>query len=72
VLGGLVFGGLALDRNSIVSDPAHCDARGCDTDGRDAARAGKTFTTVATISVISGIVLLAAGISLWVLAPAHK
>jgi hypothetical protein len=72
VLGGLVFGGLALDRNAIVSDPAHCDARGCDDAGVNAARAGRTYTTVASIGIVSGILLLATGIALWALAPAHK
>jgi hypothetical protein len=69
--GGFVFGGLAIDRNAVVADPAHCDPRGCDDIGLAAARNGKTFTTVSTISIVSGLTLLATGITLWALAPSR-
>jgi hypothetical protein len=64
-----VFAGLTLGRNGVVSNPDNCDARGCNDVGLDAARDGRAYATVSTISLTTGVVLLATGIALWVLAP---
>jgi hypothetical protein len=63
---GSVFGVLTLGKKSDVE--AHCKPN-CDGTGTDAQSAGKTFSTVSTVSFIAGGVLLAGGITLIVISP---
>ncbi len=63
---GLVTGGLAMGRASVVDD--HCDdANVCDEAGRDALSAGKTFGTVSTVAFVTAGVAATAAVVLWVL-----
>lgn len=64
-----VFGALAIGQNGVVSN--HCDATGCDERGLDASRTGHAFALGSTVTAISGLVLVAGGVVLWLLAPRH-
>jgi hypothetical protein len=58
---GAVTGLLAIDRNAAMK--GHCDAaRTCDQEGLDAARAGRTFDLVSTVSFLAAGALIASGI----------
>lgn len=60
---GSVAGLFAIDRESTRHD--HCDsANACDPEGVDAARSGKRFATVSTITLAAGAVLAVGGIYL--------
>lgn len=69
VLGaGLVIGGVAKLKN----DQAHrdeCDARGCSSEGLRRIGRADDLATVSTITTITGAVVVAAGVALWVFAP---
>jgi hypothetical protein len=56
----LVAGSLALGKKSTVA--SHCDGNLCDPEGLDAASAGRTLTTVGTVSFAVGVAALGAGI----------
>jgi hypothetical protein len=62
-----VLGALAVGQDGVVGN--HCDARGCDDRGLEASRTGRAFATASTVTAISGLVLLAGGLVLWILAP---
>ncbi len=62
-----VLGALAIGQNGAVSN--HCDATGCDERGLDASRTGRAFALGSSVSAISGLVLVAGGVVLWLLAP---
>lgn len=64
---GGVTGYLAIRKNDTVE--SHCEPRGCDAMGVEAADAGKTFATVSTVTVIGGAALLVGGALLVWLAP---
>lgn len=66
IVGGIT-GWLAIQKNDTVE--AHCEPRGCDQTGVDAAAAGKTFATTSTVTVIGGAALLVGGALLVWLAP---
>lgn len=60
---GSIAGFFALDRESTRHD--HCNAdNACDPVGLDAARSGKTFATVSTVTLAAGAVLAAGGVYL--------
>lgn len=62
---GLVTGGFALERSSVVDD--HCKADVCDDQGKDALATGKTFGTVSTVAFVTAGVAAAATVVFWVL-----
>ncbi len=64
-----IFGALAIGQNGVVAN--HCDASGCDDRGLDASRTGHAFALGSTVTAISGLVLVAGGVVLWLLAPRH-
>ncbi len=64
-----VLGALAIGQNSVVSN--HCDAAGCDDRGLEASRTGHTLALGSTVTALSGLVLVAGGVVLWLLAPRH-
>ena len=70
---GLVFGFIAgavtLSKKSTADDS--CPAAGCNPTGVTAESSGKTWSAVSTVGVIAGAAVLATGITLIVLAPAH-
>ncbi len=60
---GSITGAFAIDRESLRSD--NCDAQNvCNKTGYDAARSGKTFATVSTVTIAAGAVAVAAGLYL--------
>lgn len=60
---GSITGALAIDKESTRSD--NCDAQNvCNRTGYDAARSGKTFATVSTVTVAAGAVLVVGGLYL--------
>jgi hypothetical protein len=64
-----IFGALAIGQNGVVG--SHCDATGCDDRGLEASRTGHAFALGSTVTAISGLVLVAGGVVLWLLAPRH-
>jgi hypothetical protein len=64
-----IFGALAMGQNRVVGN--HCDATGCDDRGLDASRTGHAFALGSTVTAVSGLVLVAGGVVLWLLAPRH-
>lgn len=63
---GAVFGALAMAKKSDVD--AHCPQDACDPSGRTALNEGRTFATAATVTVITGAVLVAASAILFFVA----
>jgi hypothetical protein len=50
---GLITGMAVINRKATVSD--HCDASGCDQQGLDAARTGKTLEVISTVTTLVGV-----------------
>jgi len=61
---GLLAGAGVLREKQRMS--GHCDARGCDPDGIEAASRGKLFSTVATVATAAGLVSLAGSVYVFV------
>lgn len=60
---GSITGAFAIDRESLRSD--NCNSQNvCNQVGYDAARSGKTFATVSTVTVAAGAVAVVAGLYL--------
>lgn len=73
IVGG-VFGGLAIgDKNSALSN-GNClpDLSRCNATGKASVDDAMTLATVSTVAFIAGGVLAAAGITIFILAPASK
>ncbi len=66
VVTGAVTGFIALDRKNTIEES--CEKNGesyaCPPEGLDAASSGKTLATVSTITTISGLALVATGVTL--------
>ncbi len=62
IAAGGVLGLLAIERKGRVE--AACDSTGCTDAGVDAARDGRTFATLSTVTMIGGAVVAAAGLAL--------
>lgn len=70
---GSVFGVIASSKLSESNDANHCDAQNtCDSTGLALRSQAKDAATISTIMFIAGGVALAAGITLFVLAPKSK
>lgn len=69
LLVGTVTGIMALGKASTVKDKCGPDLHHCDQEGKDAADAGSTLSTVSNIGVIGGGVLVVGGGLLYFLAP---
>ncbi|CAN5665767.1 hypothetical protein BH09MYX1_BH09MYX1_16910 [soil metagenome] len=73
VVVGSVFGVIASSKLSQSNDKNHCDDQNtCDATGLDLRAQAKDAALVSTIMFIAGGVALAAGITLFVLAPKSK
>ncbi|WP_437548108.1 hypothetical protein WME97_48730 [Sorangium sp. So ce367] len=67
---GVVTGLMALERASIVKDPAHCDGETwCDAEGVAAASSGETLSAVSTVTFIAGIACIGASVALFLTEP---
>lgn len=66
LLAGGAFGLVAIDKNGTVEE--RCTPT-CDQEGGDAAKSGRTFATLSTISFIGAGVLAATGVVLLLVAP---
>ncbi|HTQ02319.1 MAG TPA: hypothetical protein VMI54_00630 [Polyangiaceae bacterium] len=66
VAAGAVFGVLAKQKDSDSKANGHCDASGCDAKGLDLNKDARTFGNLSTAFFIGGGVLLAAGVTLFV------
>lgn len=62
LVASVLAGAGVLAKKGVVAD--HCDGKTCDQEGIDAARAGKTYGTIGTISFAVGAVALGGGIVL--------
>ncbi|MFO0660816.1 MAG: hypothetical protein U0165_13430 [Polyangiaceae bacterium] len=63
IAAGSVTGVMVIDRKKSLRD--HCDAQNrCDTEGVQLAQEGRTLSAVSTITMITGAVALATGITL--------
>jgi hypothetical protein len=69
---GLVFGGLALSNKNASNAGGHCDATGCDAEGKDLRQDALRDATFATILVVGGGALLAGGLVVVATAPSNK
>jgi hypothetical protein len=67
VVVGLVAGGGAIRQKNNVD--AHCDDRGCDSEGLNAATIGSTLATVSTITTVLGVTTLGVSTYLFLTAP---
>lgn len=68
ILTGAITGGLTVAKKSIVDD--HCDhSKACDSEGLDAAHAGKTLGPLTTVALGVGAAALTTGIVLIATSP---
>jgi hypothetical protein len=61
------FGLMTIGRNAVVSD--HCQGRLCDAEGFGAAKDGRTYSTISTVTFAVGGALLVASVVMLLLAP---
>jgi len=64
---GLITGGMAMGEAGTIED--NCVDTLCNQEGLDAADSGQTLAAVSTAGFIIGGIGLAAGTTLWLLAP---
>ncbi|AKV04640.1 hypothetical protein AKJ09_11303 [Labilithrix luteola] len=68
---GLVVGGvtgvLTIGRKNTTDE--HCNTTGCDSEGFDASKEGRTLGTVSTVAFVAGAALAVGGVSILLFAP---
>jgi hypothetical protein len=66
---GTVFALRASSKNDDSNANGHCDATGCDAQGKASRNDALDAATVSTITFIAGSALLAGGVALFLFAP---
>lgn len=67
---GAVTGFVALGKKSTIDD--NCPDRQCNAEGREAVDSGQSMATISTIGFGIGVVGLATGVVLWLVAPSGE
>ncbi len=69
---GAIFGGLAIGQKNSAAPNCTADLSHCNQTGKSAIDDAMTLATVSTIAFIAGGVLVATGITVFILAPSSK